>query len=659
MKSTYRYFHNTCNYLIYFLQYSNKLLNMSIFMSESLDSYFKQTLVFLYNNFTKKSNNPEKNTILQKEYETAISIIKEKTDKNREENINSVHFKNTRFTYFYELMLFFRLIIHTRDFEYGKGERYYTYMMLDTLYKYYPEIAVAGLEIILGLYEPDDVHHKKYNYYTFGCWKDIQYLCDYIQTNNGNNKNHPFIEWCVYITILQLENDLNTILEYENRPDKKIRKNNLGVLSLCAKWIPRENKSKGWLFKKMAILWDYRKCEKSYISENTMSEKTHPKAYTKCYMEFRKIVSKICYYLNIVERKMCGGEWSTAIPRDINTTTLIRNKPAFFNLNSNKNSENEDRILCSKQIRDYINSGNILESKKYNTIMNSTNVNSISVRPERVILETDSCRLRNIPLSFFVKEGLRFLSEENSNKDDEIGLNRLWKKYLDNYFEFSNVIPILDISLELDGIDNELYWTAIGLMCLICEKSTINKRIALVNNNTDNIWVNLSDCTDFTSMLRVLIPYTNKTCFKTNQNSDLLVSKVREIFDSMIYVGMSEDNIEKLNFFIVQNNGKMKMQHKIIRKMFIDPDWSLKIPMPHFLYWNLSDDIIEYDDIESGVDRVSILSGYNPFLLNRMIFLGLPAVKTQNPYDNIYNILLDNRYNMAEQAIVDIMSNYM
>ncbi len=622
---------------------------MTTFLTESQDLYFKKSLVFLYENFTKKSNNQEKCQKLQTEFNNIISIIKETTDKLGSSQTE----KNKKFAYFYELMMFLRLIIHTRDFEYGKGERYYTYMMLDTLYKYYPEIAIAGLEIILGLYVPDDALHKNYKHYVFGCWKDIQYLCDYIQTNNGNNKNHSFIEWCVYITILQLEKDWKTILEYGNSSNKNMRTNKLGTVSLCAKWIPRENKSKGWLFKKMAILWDYRKHETPYICEETMSEKTHPKAFAKCYMEFRKIVSTICGFLDITERKMCQKTWCQIMPNKIPTELIVRNKRAFLNYNSHKNEENEDRINCSTRVREYINNGTILKSKKYKVL-----TEYITIRPERSMLGTESCRLRNISLSFFVKEGLRFLHPEDSNKEDEIGLNNLWEKYLENYFSLPNIIPILDISIELAETENELYWTSIGLVCLICEKSSINKRIVLVNDK-DNMWINLSECKNFTSMLRMLIPYTNKTCFKSNCNGELLVLKVREIFDSIIYVGMSDTNIEKLNFFIIQNNGKMKMQHAKIRKMFIDPAWSLNIPMPHFLYWNLSEDIVEYEDIQWDIDRVTILSGYNPFLLNRMGFIGLSTVKNQTPHDNIYNILLDNRYNLAEQAIVDIMANYL
>lgn len=147
-------------------------------------------------------------------------------------------------------------------------------------------------------------------------------------------------------------------------------------------------------------------------------------------------------------------------------------------------------------------------------------------------------------------------------------------------------------------------------------------------NDKNNIWINLSDCKNFISILKKLTKYTNSSCFKTNNNGDLLVNKFRQILDSMIYVGMSDKNIEKMNFFIIQNNSQIGFQYKKIRKMFIDPQWGLYIPMPHFFYWNLSDNIIDYDYTEYNSENITILSGYNSIIIHKIGLFGLEYVKT-------------------------------
>ena len=79
---------------------------------------------------------------------------------------------------------------------------------------------------------------------------------------------------------------------------------------------------------------------------------------------------------------------------------------------------------------------------------------------------------------------------------------------------------------------------------------------------------------------------------------------------------MSDDNIQKIVFFIVQNTGKMKKQHTKIRDIFIDVEWGLNIPMPYFIYWNLSKYHVEYDDIDSSIGLTAILSGSSPLIIN-------------------------------------------
>jgi hypothetical protein len=621
-------------------------------MDESTHVFFRNKLVYLYNNFTRYKKKNEYNEITSDDYVILNSnYIEPRVLENEIENLVSIIYKkmesdiprNDKMLYFYEFMTLFRLMLHTRDFEYGKGEREYTYMILNSIYKYYPELAVAGVELLLGLYESDTIELNDGPSIIFGCWKDIQYLCNYIREHNNNNKDHPFINWCIYIMVLQLEKDFK-IISKSNKNKPNMRKTINPKLSLCAKWVPRENKQFGWLFKKLAVLWSYRNTPDHIIEINT-NYMSNPIAYKKCYMNFRKMVSIICNKLNITERNMCSQKWSKIIPRTINIQTMIRNKNAFMNEND---SENMDRIECSQNIKSYLYSYNKTD------LSYTGNIQLYNTYSE---LYRYSSKLCNIPLSYFVKEGFRFLdkSESEPMSEEEIYLNKLWKKYIENYITLTNFIPILDISLEIYGNDNTTYYNAIGLACLVCEKSTINKRI-IISNDLNNTWINLNNCNDFTSILRTLIPFTKKLCFIEN-DKDTLVTKIKHLVYYMCNSGMSDDTIGKIVFFVVQNNVKPKNQNNKIRNIFIDPEWALNIPVPYFIYWNLSNSHIEYNDIDTLIDKTVILSGSSPLIINKLSKISYN--KDINPHDIIYEILFNYRYNMAEHAFVDIMSTYL
>lgn len=109
-------------------------------------------------------------------------------------------------------------IAYTRDIKYGKGERDLSYMMIYALYKFFPIPAIYLMKEIVGQNEE-----------SYGSWKDISRLCDYIKKEtNGHN---PLI-----ITLVEMAT---------NRLKRGEREESL---SNVAKWIPREGSKYGWLF---------------------------------------------------------------------------------------------------------------------------------------------------------------------------------------------------------------------------------------------------------------------------------------------------------------------------------------------------------------------------------------------------------------------------
>jgi hypothetical protein len=145
------------------------------------------------------------------------------------------------------LELILCMITYTRDIRYGKGERDLTYMMIYTLYIYFPIPAIYLIREIVGE-----------NTESYGSWKDIARLCDHIKRET--NDENPLIITLVEMAINRLKRD-----KTEESP------------SNVAKWIPRENSKYGWLFDIFV---------KTYYQLDITPKNTHRAS-------FRKLVSGI------------------------------------------------------------------------------------------------------------------------------------------------------------------------------------------------------------------------------------------------------------------------------------------------------------------------------------------------------------------------------
>lgn len=151
------------------------------------------------------------------------------------------------------LELILCMITYTRDIRYGKGERDLTYMMVYTLYTFFPIPAIYLIKEIVGE-----------NTESYGSWKDIARLCDYIKRET--NAENPLIITLVEMAINRLKLDIT-----EKEPPSNV-----------AKWIPRENSKYGWLFDIFV---------KTYYQTDIPPKNTHRAS-------FRKLVSGVNNKLN-------------------------------------------------------------------------------------------------------------------------------------------------------------------------------------------------------------------------------------------------------------------------------------------------------------------------------------------------------------------------
>lgn len=207
-------------------------------------------------------------------------------------NIKKSQTNEERQTYIEYLIYLFKMILQTRDIDNGKGERQCTFMLIHTWYDIFPMLAVYAVKLLMGSGQNSN--------YIYGCWKDIRDLCAYLRERRG--VNHPLIETCVEIAVVQLRIDYRNYLQKTNEN-----------ISLVAKWIPREKFKWQWLYDIFVVLWFHGK----------LDVKQSLDVYRR---KFRKIVSCMNAFLDTTERKLCNRSWSEININKMNIRTLIQQR---------------------------------------------------------------------------------------------------------------------------------------------------------------------------------------------------------------------------------------------------------------------------------------------------------------------------------------------
>jgi len=541
-------------------------------------------------------------------------------------------FQNNDKEYF---QLIQKLILYTRDILYGKGEQYLSYMMITAFYKYYPEDAMSLVNSFVyskcnenGIYRPP-----------YGCWRDMKHICSYAK-NMDPIASIPLIKEIMNIINKQLYDDLN------NKTKQK---------SLVAKWIPREKSKYGWLFCELAIHWAKKHTPYLFYSKKTcqssiMCEGSIIRRNNLCYSNYRKIVSMLNSLLDTVEIKQCSHNWKNISPERINIGTLIKQKTAFFS------DKNLDRIECSNKLHTYF-LVKVIEKEKE--------------KPNFIKDFFSNSYFRNksykIDISFFVKEAIQINrmilplcvskpADNFSNFDFFLNklektyfLENIWNHYKNNCYPLENVIPIVDISLSMNASNMIPYYNAIGIACLLASKSSFKNRIITIDHQPS--WINLDDCLNLCSMIKKIIESS-----KGGTRSDIFES-IELIIQSILITNMTPEQVGKMVFVVLSDMNHINFleeTHQKIEKLFQEAGlksiYKKSFTVPHIIYWNLSNQFLEYPPCLHNTPRVSLLSGSSQSLINDFCFLGssshLDEYTFDNPFNVIRRVLCQKRYDI-------------
>jgi hypothetical protein len=614
-------------------------------------SSVKSKIARFYYNACSKSGSDNELQLLSRELTEILNLLTFDTNVAYSEGI-SVYARP-----YLELM--YKMIAQTRDISYGKGERDLTYMMIFTWYPFFPELALDALLSCTTQY---------------GCWKDIKHFCQYVRSHSEKGDNDPLIDVSTELIIQQLYKDKLWIEKGEGRETDS---GEFIPLSNAAKWIPREKNKHGWLFDRMAIQW--ANVVSPCIMKTPTNSNQHERALNKCRSQFRRMISGFNRILDTVEVKQCAQQWSEIDPARVNKFTIMKQKNALLRfgkfpetvvaaslasqgdlLNSvalgrfaarAKEFDNVpvDRIQCSRNFKKHFDKNIMLDKID---------------KPEPFTNVTESTNYRtDIPLSYFVSEAFRLLYLVESLPSTQYKINLLnnqWKQACKGCHILDHFIPIVDISQDMCENDRAPLYNAIGLGCLIVEKSTMGRRLLLVDHTP--IWINLENALDFVSMIKVIFTHTlGGTSSNIEGAIDLLIHSIQctnmptEQIEKMVFVVLSNRISNRLHDAVTRafSFGRFGPSAKLLRLPSTEFNDFLRlsspeISIPHMIYWNLSHQTKNEFPCDFDTPRTSMVSGVSHLLLNHFRFMGLPNVRNYCPYETVCNFLMNSRYDYMD-----------
>ena len=535
------------------------------------------------------------------------------------------------------LVTLYKIIGKTRDINGGKGEYTLSYMMILVWYKHYPELALSALQFFV--IDPKDISATFDSQEPYGSWKDIKYFCKYLLDNGGNTQHDLFIA-CV--------DGINTNLRIDDETYNAVesKKN----LTLVSKWAPREGSKKfGFLYDALAT---------NYFANFMATAKTDVskvKALNKCRTQYRMLCSKLNRHVDTVQIKQCGKNWASIDHAKTTSITMAKQRKAFLNKkggNNDQRTEDPDRIECAENLQAHLESlkkeGKEVKGKHVALPDFTKQALDMSVfsynqsKPGHIIRKNEEADILNSQW------------RDNSNKKNANGLGPM--------------VAMCDLSGSMSG---DPLAAAIALSCRVAEKSCLGRRV--MTFSAEPSWINLDEKTDFTDMVMEIIANNSNAGFNTDfyKALDLMLSAIEQNrvppadVENMVLAIFSDMQIDDCLCFqpgstsyihteqqTKQAYHKWSVMHEQIKTKYAEVGMRMygqPLNPPHILFWNLrSTSGFPTMSTEAGC---SMMSGFDPTILNMFCEMGMEALKEMTPYKTLLKLLDNPRYLPMETVI--------
>jgi hypothetical protein len=500
------------------------------------------------------------------------------------------------------IITLYKMIGHTRDIVNGKGEYALSYMMIYVWFDFFPELAKFALETFVS----SSVH-------PYGSWKDIKYFCNYCKQRNPN---HPLIAHSLALMNRQISQDS---LDPQSN-----------TLSLAAKWTPREKSSKfGWIFDELA---------QSYFSsykQTAVTPQQMERATLKCKMDYRKLIANLNKRLDTTQIKQCSNNWRDIDHSKTTSITISKQKQAFLNVNKDGTQRTtlDDRVQCAENFKFRIKKAAVGECE---------------IKGKRVGMNNFTTQALELI------ERKRRATSSTTTDDYQIEMDLLNSQWRDNSAQtgaLNNMIAMVDFSGSMDGEPRDCA-QAIG--CRIAEKSTLGKRIMSFSSNPT--WHNLEHCNNFVDMIETLkngeVGYDTNFYKALDKILDVIIEKklAPEDVENMILAVLSDMQINQSGGSAGAPN--MGTLYDVMSRKYAEAGMRLHgkpFKTPHIIFWNFRS-TGGFPSLSSQ-PNVSMVSGFNPSLLNHFCERGIEAFQSCNPWTTLVDMLEHPRYQILEDKI--------
>ena len=234
-----------------------------------------------------------------------------------------------------------------------------------------------------------------------------------------------------------------------------------------------------------------------------------------------------------------------------------------------------------------------------------------------------------------------------NNKTQRDTINLQWEESGKNLGCLEDFIAMVDTSGSMTIDNSNPLYAAIGLGIRIAENSTLGKRVLTFNGNPT--WINLDppnssynfiemcdklkhdngwgNTTNFDKALDMIL----EACVKADLPPEKVERMVLAIFSDM-QINAADPNAKSMNdlIWIKFSSAGLKTSHKKPYKPC------------HILYWNLRS--TSGFPAATTEKNITMLSGFSPILLNSLCEKGIDALKELTPWNNMLNILNNDRY---------------
>ena len=540
---------------------------------ESLHDYFKEQIVLLYYNLTRKNAMDGE---LQKLSFSFTSLLQQ---------LKMACKKDSSLETYVEFI--FKMIAETRDSFYGKGEHDLSYMLLFHFYKYYPVLASY---LIYKFVKP--LENGSLGKLGYGSWRDMKYLCQYVLENSNKKEKDPIIEICVELITNTLKTDLDIVSKLQKEfPDGNI--NYREHLSSLVKWIPRENKKFDWLNELCVIRW-FNTYRPDFFGKVTCYEGYYM-ALDKAKMIYRKMLARINRYLDTTEIKLCENQVNNIQPKNVPQLCMNNYHHLFLNDSLKKkhllSAFNNENMVGYQSMKDHFHEKYVLNKE-----------GPFEFGREHSMYVPNSGKL-----SYFIREAYNLIENYSYYNNQEVRidlLNNQWNQMSEmiGSKRLESFIPLLDLSFHHD---KESLYSGIALAFLISEHSSYKYRILVIDQQP--LWVNLDKQDTFFSRMLVF----NKIIRSYQGTYSNFIRGVELIVESFI----ETSTLYKLpGTTLVILHGENLVEYKKVLDIF----YNKGIQCCRFIYWNLSKKYIPSIVLDK---QIFYLSGVSSFLLSNLYLI--------------------------------------